>query len=330
MYTITVRNVNEALPIGALLLRQNGRRVVSRGVEVLEYPEPVATTYLRPRERVLFNPLRDANPFFHYMEALWMLAGRRDVGWVKYFLPRIADYSDNGHEFHGAYGWRLRHGFGGDQIEHAVRLLQLKPDTRQAVLQIWDCARDLGADSKDIPCNDLVFLKIRNDALHMTVCCRSNDMLWGAYGANVVQFSMLQEYIAALLDVGVGPYTQLSDSFHVYPSVPYWRDYWAGDIWGMHDYNEYTGHHVSPHGLFDEPQLIDDEMKHFFDRWDQDKGISAFEYSTPLLRCAAFMLDAYTLYKEGNMKNALIMVSWLPATDWRTACMAWLQRREPK
>ena len=32
--------------------------------------------------------------------------------------------------------------------------------------------------------------------LCMTVCNRSNDMLWGAYGANVVHMSMLQEFVA--------------------------------------------------------------------------------------------------------------------------------------
>ena len=50
----------------------------------------------------------------------------------------------------------------------------------------------------------------------MTVCNRSNDMLWGAYGANAVHMSMLQEYLASRLEIAVGEYTQISDSFHVY------------------------------------------------------------------------------------------------------------------
>ena len=41
-------------------------------------------------------------------------------------------------------------------------------------------------------------------------------MLWGAYGANAVHMSVLQEYIAASLELEMGPYYQVSDSFHVY------------------------------------------------------------------------------------------------------------------
>jgi hypothetical protein len=48
---------------------------------------------------------------------------------------------------------------------------------------------------------------------------RSNDMIWGAYGANAVQFSFLQEYLAAAIGAWVGTYRQVSNSFHVYPEV---------------------------------------------------------------------------------------------------------------
>jgi len=91
------------------------------------------------------------------------------------------------------------------------------------VLQIWDKKLDLNVTSKDIPCNDLIFLKVRDGVLNITVCCRSNDMIWGAYGTNVVQFHHLHQYIASLLKVFVGTYTQISDSFHVYLDSPVWR-----------------------------------------------------------------------------------------------------------
>ena len=32
-----------------------------------------------PTKELLFDPDRDANPFFHFMEGLWMLAGFNDL-----------------------------------------------------------------------------------------------------------------------------------------------------------------------------------------------------------------------------------------------------------
>jgi hypothetical protein len=87
----------------------------------------------------------------------------------------------------------------------------------------------LGAKTNDLPCNDSIFLRLHgNGELNFTVNCRSNDVIWGAYGANVVQFSTLFEYIYlkalftpyrasnALDKVKRFRYTQISHSYHVY------------------------------------------------------------------------------------------------------------------
>src|SRR5215510_3212831 len=144
MKVIHARNVNDAIVRGAQLLKEGGRPQPSRAGGTIEYPEPVCTVYERPLERVLFDAVRDANPFFHLMEALWMLAGRRDVGWLARFNQRMATYSDDGVVFNAAYGYRWRNQFqlktgdGGDQLSAIVKLLRADPDSRRAVLQIWD------------------------------------------------------------------------------------------------------------------------------------------------------------------------------------------------
>ena len=73
MEVLRVRNVNHALPLGLTLLYDSGIARKSRAGNVIEYPEPVATVYSRPRDRVLFSYERNANPFFHFMEGLWMV-----------------------------------------------------------------------------------------------------------------------------------------------------------------------------------------------------------------------------------------------------------------
>ena len=95
MLSIAARNVTEALHIGLGHLNKNGVWLETRTGKVLEYPAPVATTYYHPKERVLFSPIRDANPFFHLFEALWMLGGQEDVDYVSFFNKRMLDYSDD-------------------------------------------------------------------------------------------------------------------------------------------------------------------------------------------------------------------------------------------
>jgi len=325
MLTIRARNVNEALYIGMIHMRSDNVRDVSpRGDATLEYVTPVATTYLNPCERVLSSKVRDANPFFHLMEALWILAGRQDVAWLAQFNNRMREYSDDHEIFHAPYGYRLRTEAGFDQIETAIDLLKEDPSTRRAVLQIWFAGRDLGADSKDIPCNDLVFCKIRDGKLNISVANRSNDMVWGAYGANAVQFSVIQEYMAAKLDVKVGTYTQVSDSFHVYTGGM------GGAVWnrlkddhsGLIDY--YQSDEINPFPLVKDPENFDKELMAFV-----GDDPTEYKYAEPFLDFVAVpALIAWKAHKAGDITSALNAVEAIIAPDWRIAMREWLERRQ--
>ena len=72
---LRVRNVNDALPQALMMLQSQGKPAVSRGMHTLRVPGPVSTIYDNPTERVLFDATRDANPFFHLIESLWILGG---------------------------------------------------------------------------------------------------------------------------------------------------------------------------------------------------------------------------------------------------------------
>ncbi|MFA7162018.1 MAG: hypothetical protein WC083_05555, partial [Candidatus Methanomethylophilaceae archaeon] len=117
------RNVNEAfrgLVDGVASGRIPTRRETSRAGDVLRIPEPVLVAYERPWERVLFNPARDCNPFFHLLESFWMLRGARDVRTVAWANSRMREFSDDGNVFHGAYGYRWRNHFGFDQLADII------------------------------------------------------------------------------------------------------------------------------------------------------------------------------------------------------------------
>lgn len=353
MYAIRTRNVEQALAQGLAALASHGFRTTRRGMDVIEMPVPVATAYTNPRERVLFNPIRDANPFFHFFESLWILAGRNDVAFLAHLLPRMAQYSDDGKTFHGAYGHRLRHWQAMpdistswehtdivqnevDQIKGAITLLKEKPDTRQCVLSIWNPELDLGTVTNDMPCNDMVILSrggVGLGDLNMTVCNRSNDAVWGAYGANAVQFSMLQEYIAAKVGCSVGTYTQMSNNFHVYEDNPYWLEYKTrkNELLGYTSY--YAQDIVKPYDLFAEDGF-DADLTAFFQLFDEVTGTGAAV--TPKYETQAFndvvapMWECLLLYKSGFIKDAWVMTNDIAALDWQSACAEWLARRITK
>jgi thymidylate synthase len=237
MIVNTVRNVNQALAVGLGLMLDDRVALTenTRNGPVISASEPVTTVTLRPDERVLFSPARNANPFFHLMEALWMLAGRNDLKWLAQYNKQMAKYSDDGGDTQpGAYGFRWRKHFGYDQLDEIVDHLKADPKSRRAVLTMWDGwgihqypdgTFQMNGDllsaraSADVPCNTQAYFRILEGRLDMTVMCRSNDLWWGAHGANAVHFSILQEYVAARLNLKLGTLTQVSNNYHVYTDV---------------------------------------------------------------------------------------------------------------
>ncbi len=223
MEVIAVDNVQQALPEGCRILREKAVRRESRNGAAYVLPTMMTTVYRKPVQRVLFWAERDANPFFHLMESLWILAGHRDVEWIGQFNSKLVQYSDDGVTYNGAYGYRWRHWFGIDQLKMIAENLRKNPNCRRQVLTMWDGGRDLShQDTKDVPCNLCVPVQIDLDGrLSLAVYNRSNDLIWGAHGANAVQFSVLLEVLAGLIGVPVGTYTQVSMNTHVYE--PHWE-----------------------------------------------------------------------------------------------------------
>lgn len=334
MKVITVDSVSEALAAGLWWLHVAGEEEDSRNGRVLVAPGPVCTTFRKPSQRVLADPLRDANPFFHLMEALWMLAGRNDVAFPAYFAANLAQFSDNGETLHGAYGYRWRQYFGVDQLKKLIEHMRATPNTRRAVLTMWSPDDMAWADKgKDVPCNTQVYFDGRHGKLNMTVCCRSNDVIWGAYGANVVHFSVMQEYMAAALGWELGEYRQISNNYHIYLDREdvkklYTREAGPNPAIGV-DYLEDT----SPMPLVCHGETIadfDQDLAYFFNHWDlKDGSWGADRYVTQFFNDVAVpMAKAYHAYKVCNdLPAAIEEALCIDDYQWGVACTDWLERR---
>lgn len=343
MKVIRARNAHAALPLAAQEIVDHGEARDSRVGRVFVHPEPVTTVYERSDERVLFHPERDANPFLHLFGALWMLAGSKSVDWLAQFAPNMRNYSDDGKTLHGAYGARwFTHFDAGcghpgvrpiwlDQIREIALALEAEPDCRRQVLAMWDPVADLSGASKDIPCNTHVyFTRGRGGELDMTVCCRSNDIVWGCYGADVVDFGFLHEYMAARIGCPIGTYRQVSNNWHAYEStikkatdVP--RD-------GVCPY-EQGG--LRPFPLLraefgEDIETFDAEVRRFVE--DPALGHTspiAFirHVATPMYRAWGHWKDR-EMPRSARINAALESVSRGVPCDWSVAAREWLERRK--
>lgn len=343
MNSFIVRNVQEALPLGLTLLQQFGINRDSRNGKVIMMDGPVSTLYEEPRERVIFWPLRDANPFLHFFESLWMMAGRDDVEYLDQFSKNMKTYSDDGKRLHGAYGRRwvgwwhdLKSGQLLNQLEIVAEALKKDPDSRRCVVQMWDPATDLGKSGKDFPCNTSIMFSISiAGGLDMTVINRSNDMIWGAYGANAVHFSFLQEVMASWIGVPVGRYWQFSNNFHAYDEIyqkmlPLATEI-EGDLVLSPGKDPYRTSGVAPYPIVNTSIAT----------WFQDLKIFIEEgpivgLNDPFFRRVATpLLRAHQHFKklelgEDRYVGALEILEQCEATDWRMAAEEWIDRRYQK
>jgi len=339
MITIGARNVNYALYAGAALLRRDGVERESRNGPVLLAPHPVTTVYERPEERVMLHPGRDANPFFHLYESLWMLAGRNDLAPLLAFVKNMVNFSDDGGVTQpGAYGHRWRHHFDNgdddrDQLAWAIRRLKADPNDRRVVIQMYDVETDQDAadhGGRDIPCNLSALPSVGTDGrLNLTVYNRSNDMVWGAYGANAVHFSVLQEIIAAGVGVPVGRYYQVSNNFHGYLSTmgkagEEWP--WGVEASQLND-DPYASGAILPSPMFDASfnlEAFSEDVEMFIDDPARIGIRSRF-----LRKIACPMVMAHRAYKQDGTAAAREVLGQMPAhTDWRGGAELWLDNRD--
>jgi thymidylate synthase len=197
--------------------------------------------------------------------------------------------------------------------------------------------------SKDVCCNTNIYFSIRTKSyqqdsggftpagqpislgteeikfLDMTVCNRSNDLVWGCMGANVVHFAFLLEYMAACIGAEVGVYNQFTNNLHCYVDRPDWQP----KKW-LEDKTPYKQDSFPSWGfsLVKDPKQFDLECKAFVNSW---KGV----WKEPFFaRVAAPMCRAFALHKERKYDQALATIDQVEAYGWKFAGHNWLLKRK--
>ena len=120
-----------------------------------------------------------------------------------------------------------------DQLRFVIEKFNEDINTREAVISIADpVADDFDAQAakingksgllvtKDTPCTRSIHFMVVNGKMNCYVDMRSNDVIWGFSAVNVFNFTLMQEYVAAMVGVPVGSYFHKVDNLHVY------EDFW--------------------------------------------------------------------------------------------------------
>lgn len=355
MYSYAATDVNQALQFGLEHLFHEGVEEQSRNGPVLVAPGPVCVEYTNPRQRVLYSSTRDANPFFHLLEALWMLSGSNNIEFPCYFNKPYSQFSDDGATMWDAYGWRWRKFFGYDQLDALASELRSSPTSRRCVLSMWNSfaqaqhkspVPSTGPWSEDlyiathggkaVPCNTHAYFAVRAGKLNMTVMNRSNDAIWGSFGANAVHFSLLLEYMSMRAGLPMGSYYQFTNNLHVYTA----RDsrekleaiaYECVALEDLPTPTPEVGPTLEPG--FDEdlakfmPWAL--ELTREPDGGATSKALNVPQLATPFMHSVVvpmFLCWVYRKWKDDYSMN--VCLDGIQAPDWQLACREWIERRQ--
>ena len=302
-------NVNDLYEDMLYLLRVAPMET-TRGGMVRTIQRPVIATVDKPMERVLFNPERMANPYFHIMEAVWMLGGYNEAHWLEQFNSNIMEYAEPDGRINGAYGHRWRNHWHYDQIAGIIKMLERDPDTRQAVMVMYDPQVDPEPHWKDRPCNTHIYFRRVECRLDMTVCNRSNDVVWGMCGANIVHMTILHELVASALAMPIGRYHVMTNNLHIY------QRHWEY-MKSPKSYDHY-GEGVKPTPLLT-PKEDYYELLNECEQFVKNNGNYPC-HNTWLRHTVTPMFEHYQERLMGNYTSDLDNIE---ATDWRKACVLW-------
>ena len=172
-------------------------------------------TLQAPVENHITNKLRDWKHDYAEAEWQWYLSGDPSIdklGKIYGKIPPIWErMADAKRKVRSNYGWQWNR---EDQLDQVIQKLKDKPDTRHAVVSIYD-GKEIDTYRYDTPCTYAVQFTIIDDKLNMSVYMRSND-LWYGFCNDQYCFSMLQKLVAERLSIDVGWYYHHAHNMHIY------------------------------------------------------------------------------------------------------------------
>ena len=212
MSYIEVNNATEAFDYWYQLLNNQNLKAYSRDGGVKGEVLNAITVIKDPTRGIVLSEIRKMPMRYAVGELMWYLSGNPSLSAIQNYTKAWDRMSDNGKTVNSNYGWCIQHKYGFDQWEYVKDMLTRDPVSRQAVLHIKTAENK---PSKDVNCTVCLQFLIRDNKLHATVYMRSND-IWMGFPYDVFSFTAMQCKMAMELGVGIGTYTHIAGSLHLY------------------------------------------------------------------------------------------------------------------
>lgn len=215
MYIIDEENIESTIYTSLELMKSNSN-IVSTGRRTMKELSPVLIKVNNPLLREYLIPGRNNSIIATIAETLWVIGGKNDVEFLKPYLPRAGEFSEDGRTWRTGYGYRLQHHFGINQIFESYLELKRWNNTSQANMSLMDPKEDLSRTPSASPCTLSIHFTIREGKLNTFVNMRANDLIWGLSHVNFYEWSVISELIANWLNIEVGSYFHYTVSLRVY------------------------------------------------------------------------------------------------------------------
>lgn len=212
MNCIEVNNATEAFEHWFKILNSQNLNADSRDGGVRGEVINAVTVINDPTRGIVLSDIRKMPIRYAVGELMWYFSGNRNLSAIQNYTSAWDRMSDDGKTVNSNYGWCIQDKYGFDQWEYVKELLAYDPNSRQAVIHIKTADPN---PSKDVNCTVCLQFLIRDEKLHATVYMRSND-IWMGFPYDVFSFTAMQCRMAMELGVGIGTYTHISGSLHLY------------------------------------------------------------------------------------------------------------------
>ncbi len=195
-------------------LLATGNVAAPRGKKIYEL-QNVSFLLHDARNSIITIPERKMNYAYAAIEMLGLLqVGEMNVEPYTWYNSQMAQFINPAKgTWDGSYADRIA---GYKQLEKMYEILKEDPDSRRAVLSLYNPAHDFHEyNSLDICCTLSLIFNIRDNKLNLTVSMRSNDILLGL-PYDMTQFTFLQSVLAAWLGIEMGWYCHFTANLHMY------------------------------------------------------------------------------------------------------------------
>lgn len=196
-----------------------------------------------PYHNICLNPQRNLSLRYILGELRWYMSGSNKVADIAPYAKMWSSLTDDGETVNSAYGYRIFHQFGFDQLQYCIDKLKKNRYDRQAVIHIKDAS---DKPTKDTPCTCLIQFTCSNNRLNAHVYMRSND-IWLGLPYDVVFFTVLQQIVSEQTGIPMGMYYHTVGDLHLYEKhwnrgVKFSGDYdYDRDAWS---YTRETAEHI--------------------------------------------------------------------------------------